>query len=81
MSRLRPRGAFVLLAPAAVALALRQKIAKDVTQALAQPDVKERLQRMEFDVAISGPENFEQQLRNDVEIFRKIAKQAGLIVR
>jgi len=71
----------VLLAPAAVALALRQKIAKDVTQALAQPDVKERLQRMEFDVAISGPENFEQQLRNDVEIFRKIAKQAGLIVR
>gem|GEM_PF-3887619 len=71
----------MLLAPAAVALALRQKIAKDVTQALAQPDVKERLQRMEFDVAISGPENFEQQLRNDVEIFRKIAKQAGLIVR
>lgn len=74
-------GAYVLLAPAGVALALRQKISKDVAQALASPDVKERLQRMEFDVAISGPEDFARQLRNDIDTFRKVGKQAGLIAK
>jgi hypothetical protein len=29
----------------------------------------------------TGPEDFARQLRNDVEIFRKIGKQAGLIAK
>jgi len=74
-------GSFTLAAPAGTPLALRQKIHKDVLQAIAQPDVKERLARMDFDAVVTGPEDFERLLRNDLEIFRKIGKQAGLIAK
>jgi tripartite-type tricarboxylate transporter receptor subunit TctC len=74
-------GSFTLAAPAGTPLVLRQKIHKDVLQVIAQPDVKERFARMDFDAVVTGPEDFERLLRNDLEIFRKIGKQAGLIAR
>lgn len=74
-------GAFTLAAPAGTPLALRQKIHKDVLQVIAQPDVKERFARMDFDAVVTGPEDFDRLLRNDLEIFRKIGKQAGLIAK
>lgn len=74
-------GSFTLAAPAGTPLALRQKIHTDVLQVIAQPDVKERFARMDFDVVVTGPEDFERLLRNDLDIFRKIGKQAGLIAK
>jgi tripartite-type tricarboxylate transporter receptor subunit TctC len=74
-------GSFTLAAPAGTALALRQKIHKDVVQVIELPDVKERFARMDFDAVVTGPEDFERLLRNDLDIFRKIGKQAGLIAK
>ncbi|MSQ73989.1 MAG: tripartite tricarboxylate transporter substrate binding protein [Betaproteobacteria bacterium] len=74
-------GSFTLAAPAGTPLALRQKIHKDVLHVIAQPDVKERFSRMDFDAVVTGPEDFERLLRHDLEIFRKIGKQAGLIAK
>ena len=74
-------GAFTLAAPAGTPLALRRKIHKDVVQATALPDVKERLARMDFEIVVTGPDDFEKLLRNDLEVFRKIGKQAGLIAK
>jgi tripartite-type tricarboxylate transporter receptor subunit TctC len=74
-------GSFTLAAPAGTPLVLRQKIHKNVLQVVAMPDVKERLARMDFDAVVTGPEDFERLLKNDLEIFRRIGKQAGLIVK
>ena len=74
-------GAFTLAAPAGTSLALRRKIHKDVLHVTELPDVKERLARMEFEIVVTGPDDFERLLRNDLEIFRKIGKQAGLIAK
>ncbi len=74
-------GAYAMLAPAGTTLALRRRISREVAQVLALPDVKERLQRMEFDVAHSGPDDFERQLRDDIDTFRRVARQAGLIAK
>lgn len=74
-------GAFTFAAPAGTPLALRQKIHKDTVYVIELPEVKERLQRMEFDIVVTGPGDFERLLRSDLDIFRKIGKQAGLIAK
>lgn len=74
-------GAYVLLAPAGTPRALLHRISKDVVQALSTPDVKDRLQKMEFDASPTGPDDFERLLRADLDTFRKVARQAGLVAK
>ncbi len=74
-------GSYTLFAPAGTPRALLQKINKDVAQLLTLPDIKERLQRMEFDVATSTPEETDRMTRADIDTFRKVARQAGLIAK
>jgi tripartite-type tricarboxylate transporter receptor subunit TctC len=74
-------GAFCLVAPAGTPLALRRRIADDVKRVVALPDAAERLQRLDFNPVITGPEDFERQLRSDIETFRRIGRLAGLIAK
>ena len=74
-------GAYCLLAPAGTPRPLLARISADAAQVLSLPDVKERLQKMEFDVAPTKLEDFDRLLRNDIETFRKVARQAGLIAK
>jgi hypothetical protein len=45
------------------------------------PDVKERMQAISFDLAPSTPEEYDRIVRNQLEIFTKVAKAAGLIAK
>ena len=45
---------------------------------LELPDIKQRLDAVSFSIAYSTPEQHEKNLRNDVAIFSKIVKEAGL---
>jgi tripartite-type tricarboxylate transporter receptor subunit TctC len=74
-------GAFTLVAPAGTPRALIARIHTDLVHLFTLPDVKERLQKFEFDLAISKPEEFERLLKSDIETFRRVARQAGLIAK
>ncbi len=74
-------GSYTLFAPAGTPRPLLQKINKEVAQLLTLPDIKERLQKMEFDVATAVPEETDRMTRADIETFRKVARQAGLIAK
>ena len=67
-----------LLVPAGTSMAIRQQISKQVARALELPDIKQRLDAVSFNIAYSTPEQHEKNLRNDVAIFTRIAKEAGL---
>lgn len=71
-------GAQGLLLPAGTPLAIRHQINKELARALELPDVKQRLDAVSFNVAYSTPEQHEKNLRNDVAVFTRIAKEAGL---
>jgi tripartite-type tricarboxylate transporter receptor subunit TctC len=72
-------GSYCMLAPAGTSRTLLRKINADVTQALALPDVKERLRMMEFQVESVLPEEADRMMRADIEALRKVARQAGLL--
>ncbi len=71
-------GAFAWLAPAGTPLAIRTKISAAMRQALAAPDVKERLDNLGFHPSPTTPQEHEKNLRADIETFTKIARQIGL---
>ena len=72
-------GSYCMLAPAGTPRALLRKINAEVTQALALPDVKERLRVMEFQVETVSPEEADRMMRADIDALRKVARQAGLL--
>ncbi len=67
-----------LLAPAGTPLAIRQQINRDLARVLTLPDIRQRLDAVSFSVTHSTPEQHEQNLRNDIAIFSKVVKEAGL---
>ena len=71
-------GAQGLLVPTGTPMAIRQQINKQVGRALELPEIKQRLDSVSFNIAYSTPEQHEKNLRNDVAIFAKIVKEAGL---
>jgi tripartite-type tricarboxylate transporter receptor subunit TctC len=72
-------GSQALLAPAGTPRAILSRISEDVARVLAHPDVKERLQSVDFNLAPTKPEEFDRILRSDIETFRQVGKAAGLI--
>jgi tripartite-type tricarboxylate transporter receptor subunit TctC len=68
-----------LVAPARTPTAIVQKISKDVARVIEMPDVKERMYSISFDPAPTTPEEYDRIIRNQVEIFTKVAKSAGLL--
>ncbi|HEV7390160.1 MAG TPA: tripartite tricarboxylate transporter substrate-binding protein, partial [Burkholderiales bacterium] len=70
-----------LLAPARTPRPILNKISKDVARVLDLPDVKERMQAIAFEPAPTTPEEYDRIIRNQIEIFTKVAKSAGLIAK
>lgn len=71
--------AHALMAPSQTPTAVVQQIARDVARVLEMPDVKERLHAMSFDVSPTSPEEYDRQVRRQIEVFTNVAKALGLI--
>jgi tripartite-type tricarboxylate transporter receptor subunit TctC len=72
-------GSQAWLAPAGTPRPTLNQISREIARILALPDVRERLQGVDFHIAPSTPDEFDKILRADVEIFSKVGKAAGLI--
>jgi len=73
--------AHALMAPAKTPTWIVQKIAQDVARVLDMPDVKERMYAMSFDPAPTTPEEYDREVRRQIEVFTMVAKTIGLIPR
>ena len=71
-------GSQAWLAPAGTPRAVRERISKELARQLTVPDIRERLQNMGFNVAPTGPEEHEKNMRADYEVFTRIVKEVGL---
>jgi tripartite-type tricarboxylate transporter receptor subunit TctC len=68
-----------LLAPARTPRPILNKISNDVARVLDLPDVRERMQAIAFEPAPTTPEEYDRIIRNQMEIFAKVAKATGLL--
>jgi tripartite-type tricarboxylate transporter receptor subunit TctC len=66
------------LAPAGTPRAVVNRINAEVTRILGLPDVRQRLDSYDFQVVTSTPAELDRMLRDDIEVFARIAKEAGL---
>jgi tripartite-type tricarboxylate transporter receptor subunit TctC len=73
--------AHALMAPGRTPDAVVRKISGDVARVVDMPDVKDRMYAISFDPAPTTPEEFDKIVRNQIEIFTKIARTAGLIAK
>ena len=71
-------GSQAWLAPAGTPRAVRQQISRELARLLNSPDIRERLQNMGFNVAPTGPEEHEKNMRTDYGIFSRLVVEAGL---
>ena len=74
-------GSQAILAPGGTPRAVLNRISEDVARVLAMPEVKERLQSVDFHLAPTKPEEFDRILRSDIETFKQVGKAAGLIAK
>ena len=66
-----------LLGPAGLDAAIVKKLHDEVIAILATPEMKDRIKTLGFDVIASTPQEFAQQLQEDVERWAPVAKAAG----
>jgi tripartite-type tricarboxylate transporter receptor subunit TctC len=71
-------GSQAWLAPAGTPLAIRRQISRELARNIALPEVRERLQNLGFHITTATPEEHEKNLRADIEIFARIARESGL---
>lgn len=71
-------GSQAWLAPAGTPLAIRRQISNEVARNLALPQVKEKLLNLGFNIAAASPEEHEKNMRADLELFARLAKESGL---
>jgi tripartite-type tricarboxylate transporter receptor subunit TctC len=69
-----------LLVPAGTPKAVVLRLHSDVAKILAQPDVRERVVGLGFDVVASTPEQFAAQIRSEIAKWSKVVKEAGIKV-
>jgi tripartite-type tricarboxylate transporter receptor subunit TctC len=67
-----------LLAPGGTPRPILDKIATDVTWALGQPDVKDRLSKLGMEPAPNGPDAFTRYVHGELERKKKLAQDAGI---
>jgi len=70
-----------VLAPARTPRVIVHQLNKEVGRILDLPEVKERLQSVDFNVVRSTPEELDKALRADMDVFSRVAKAAGLIAK
>ncbi len=71
-------GAQAILVPAGTPSTIRQQLSKEIGRILNLPDVKEKLEAVGFNIAPTTPEEHDRNLRNDIGVYSKIVKEAGL---
>ena len=67
-----------VLVPAGTSKAIVTKLHADIAKVLSQPDAKERVAGLGFDVVASSPEQFAAQIRTEIEKWGKVIKAAGI---
>lgn len=67
-----------ILVPAGTPRAIVNKIAKDLARALEAPDVKQQMNAISFVAGYAGPEEYAKIIRQQLAIFEKVARAAGL---
>ena len=67
-----------LLVPAGTPRAIVEKISKDVARVLDMPEVKKQMAIINFVPAPTSPEEYDAIIRNQLVIFDRVARQAGL---
>jgi tripartite-type tricarboxylate transporter receptor subunit TctC len=72
------QGSFGLFAPAGTPRDIRDKIASDVADILARPDVKSALEGRSFVVDSAGPEVFDKFIAAETVKWGKVIKQANI---
>lgn len=70
-----PNGVMV---PAGTARTIVQRLYKEITTILAQPDTRERILGLGYTVISNTPEEFAAQIRNEVAKWGKVIKSAGI---
>jgi tripartite-type tricarboxylate transporter receptor subunit TctC len=71
-------GSHSLLAPAGTPRPILQQINRDVIRVLALPEVKQRLEGIDFVAATTTPEEHERVLRADIQTFSGVVTLAGM---
>ena len=69
---------FGVFAPAGTPLAIRERMAKEMTRILEMPSVRERLATLGAEPAPTGPAEFEAMVRNYLASTRKLGDEIGI---
>ena len=69
-----------MLVPADTPLAIVKRLNADVVNILTQPDMREKLAGLGFNIVASSPQEFAQQIRIEVAKWTKVIKEAGIKV-
>jgi len=67
-----------ILAPKATPRDIVQRLNRDIAAVLNLPEVKQRLNDTGFEVVASAPEAFEEQVRKDLDLYGRVAREAGI---
>jgi len=67
-----------VLAPAQTPRAIVHQVNREVARILEIPEVRERLMGVDFNILTSTPEAYTKSLHGDIEVFRKVAREAGM---
>ena len=67
-----------ILAPKATPRDIVQRLNREIAAVLNLPEVKQRLNDTGFEVVASAPEAFEEQVRKDLDLYGKVAREAGI---
>lgn len=69
-----------MLVPAGTPAAVVRRLHADVVKVLAQPDTRERISALGFDIIASSPQEFAAQIKTEVAKWTKVVKEAGIKV-
>ena len=69
-----------VLVPAGTPKAVVQRLQGEIARILAQPDTKEKIIGLGFDIVASTPEQFAAQIKSEVAKWSKVVKDAGIKV-
>ena len=67
-----------LLAPKATPRDIVQRLNRDIAGVLVLPEIRERLTKTGFELVASSPEAFDERVRSDLELYGRVAKDAGI---
>ena len=67
-----------VLAPKATPREIVQRLNREFSAVLALPEIRQRLNDTGFEIVASSPEAFEERIRADLDLYGKVAREAGI---